>query len=316
MKHFNLKFVWVIFLLTVPMLAEWKISGEPQRVAGGGEQQFMRPLWSPDGQWLAFSESGYRGIWVLRMATGELRQVTAEPGSGFGFRWARQRNAIAARISRYQGYKALNEVMIFDIENGAARVVSGEPIRLRGLPQWSPDDREIVILAKNEMQRFPSGMALAESPGAVAPPVYLKNGKIVIEGSGRQIAKVIDPPNGRRYINLSVSPDGQKIAVEEVGGSLWVMPIDGSAPVDLGVGYRASWAPDSRHLVYMISEDDGHTYVASDLYVIAIDGSGKTNLTRTPGRIEMNPAWAPDGVRIAYDVYEEGAIYVAELRQQ
>lgn len=316
MNQFNFKFVFVMLLLAAPLLAEWKISGEPQRVAGGGEQQFMRPLWSPDGRWLAFSESGYRGIWVLWLATGEIRQVTAEPGSGYGFRWARYRNAIAARISRYQAYKPLNEVMIFDIESGVARVISGEPTRLRGLPQWSTDDREIVILAKNEVQRFPSGLPAAEIHSSATPPVYLKNGKIVIEEAGRQASQVIDPPAGRRYINLSISPDQQKIAVEEVGGSLWVMNIDGSAPVDLGVGYRAGWSPDSRYLVYMISEDDGHSYIASDLYVIGSDGSGKTNLTQTPGRIEMNPAWSPDGARIAYDVYEEGAIYVAEVRRE
>ncbi|HSL11888.1 MAG TPA: hypothetical protein VLA82_11300 [Actinomycetota bacterium] len=44
----------------------------------------------------------------------------------------------------------------------------------------------------------------------------------------------------------------------------------------------------------------GENLTQNDIYVIAADGSGRTQLTRTPFRHEFAPAWSPDGARIAF----------------
>jgi Tol biopolymer transport system component len=60
----------------------------------------------------------------------------------------------------------------------------------------------------------------------------------------------------------------------------------------------------------MITEDDGHQILASDIFTININGFEKTNITNTEDKLEMNPSWSPKGDKIAYDVPDEGAIYV------
>lgn len=46
-----------------------------------------------------------------------------------------------------------------------------------------------------------------------------------------------------------------------------------------------------------------------DLFVAGVDGSAKTNLTRTDGQIELSPSWSPDGARIVFAEFNSGLLY-------
>ena len=63
----------------------------------------------------------------------------------------------------------------------------------------------------------------------------------------------------------------------------------------------------------MITQDDGHTYLSADIYVINANGTGKVQLTSTPEIFEMRPTWSPDGKWIAYDTWEKGQILVQQV---
>jgi Tol biopolymer transport system component len=63
----------------------------------------------------------------------------------------------------------------------------------------------------------------------------------------------------------------------------------------------------------MIAEDDGHDYTSSDIYIINVDGTQKTNLTSTNDMIEMNPCITPDGKSIVFDLVNDGSIYLMNI---
>ena len=56
-----------------------------------------------------------------------------------------------------------------------------------------------------------------------------------------------------------------------------------------------SWSPDGSRIAY-VSFANGRT----DLWVMAANGSGQSNLTATSTISEDDPAWSPDGTRIVY----------------
>jgi Tol biopolymer transport system component len=91
------------------------------------------------------------------------------------------------------------------------------------------------------------------------------------------------------------------------------MKIDGTELTDLGKGYRAKWMSDSQHLIYMITEDDGHQFTSSDIYTIKFDGTDKRNVTNTIDKIELSPSASLVDNKIVFEVFYEGSIYFMNL---
>src|SRR5215204_1968053 len=59
------------------------------------------------------------------------------------------------------------------------------------------------------------------------------------------------------------------------------------------------------------SENCDEQFACDDLWVMDADGTNQTNLTNTPDTNEGQPAWSPDGTKIAFtgpgDLNEDGS---------
>jgi len=317
MKSFFTRSILLMLLCFQIGFGGWKIASGPVRLIGGEGEVYMRPLWSPANNWIACTTIGYQGIWVINSESPEIKQLTDEQGSGFGFSWSNNGEAIVCRTTAYQGRKPYNQLKIFDIADNQSWTITEGQERFRGTPRWSADDQQIYIMGTHNVDIFES--RLETSAPKTTPEnnrmVYLQSGRIVVEASDRGTKEVLEPVSGKGLLNLVISPDGSKLAFEVYGGNMYVMNADGSGLTDLGVGYRPQWSPDSEYLAYMITEDDGYRFTRSDIYTIRIDGSDKTSLTNTAEILEMNPTWSPGGNRIAFDTYNEGSIYVVEIKK-
>lgn len=258
MKFFSL----FLLLLALPAGAQDLL------IEGDG---FQRPLYSPDGQYLAFTGSGYAGLWVQHTSTGDIRQLTDEPAAGFGFSWSPDSRTILTRVARFEEHRRMNAAKTFNVETGEAEQLTEYRTRMPVTPRWSAGKAEV------EFER-PPGLLDDETP-----------------------------------LNLVTSPDGSKLAFEILGGHLFVMNADGTNRIDLGLGHRPQFSPEGTRIVYQRTEDDGHTFTASDLFVVSVDGGEPVQVTQTPEVLEMHPAWGPDGVAVVYDA--EGSIYGVEVRR-
>ena len=282
-------------------------------IYGSSENAVINPIYSPDGNKIAYTKSGYQGIWIYDISTKSSKQITDEPAAGFGFKWSSDSQSILCRVAKYDEMKRFNAVKVFDIESNQSLQLTDYKTRMPYLPEWSDQDTKVILPTKEGVEVYNSGKLKKSISTSSEINTYTKYDKIVTRNTVTESEKIFEPIKDVQVINLVTSPDNQKVAFEVMGGNMYSMNIDNTNLTDLGKGDRPQWSSDSKKIIYMITEDDGHEFTASDIFIINADGTLKINLTNTNDIIEMNPCISPDGKTVVFDDYNDGSIYLMNI---
>ncbi|MCJ7459494.1 MAG: hypothetical protein MUP17_10935 [candidate division Zixibacteria bacterium] len=152
-------------------------------------------------------------------------------------------------------------------------------------------------------------------------------GDIWLESIDRTIKRKIT--SGTYYRGAQLSPDGSKIMTKNSRGDILILDLEGRVlnslgtgvyegwSPDKGTGEQAKWSPDGKQIVYALKVpggEDGQFIVASELYIVNWDGTGKTQITNTPDEIESDPTWSPDGTKILCGSLETNKIFVIKVK--
>jgi Tol biopolymer transport system component len=279
---------------------------------GSLEDVVMNPVYSHDGNKIAYTKSNFQGIWIYELLSQSTYQLTDESAAGFAFKWSADSKSILTRVAKYEDLKRFNAVKVFDVESRESKQLSYYQTMMPYLPLWANGDSKIYLPLKGDDEVYSSSK---EKNRLITNNIiaFEKNNKVVIKNLSNNSEQSFEPIKEAQYINLSISPDETKIVFELLGGNMFTMNIDGTTLIDLGKGNRPRWSFDSKKIIYMIAEDDGHDYTASDIYTINADGTQKINHTNTNDTIEMNPCFAPDGKSIVFDVVNDGSIYLMNI---
>jgi hypothetical protein len=300
-------FIFITFSVLVSAQSNYQLL-----IEGTMEDAVMNATYSPDGLKIAYTKSGYQGIWILNLQTQTSKQLTDEAAAGFGYKWSSDSKSILSRVAKYEDLKRFNAVKIFNIETGESKQLSDYKTMMPYLPEWADGDSKVYLPLKGSDEVYVSGI---QKNSIITNDLitFEKNNKITVLDFISNSESNLEPIKDAQYINLSLSPDKMKMVFEVMGGNMFVVNTDGSNLIDLGKGNRPKWSRDSKKITYMIAEDNGHEFTASDIYTINADGTGKVNITNTEAVLEMSPGFSPDGKSIVFENYNEGSIYLMNV---
>ncbi|MCX7612156.1 MAG: hypothetical protein N2043_11275 [Ignavibacterium sp.] len=304
-------FISLIYLLTISSL----IFGQSQKLFGSLDDPILGPAFSPNGKFIAFSKANYRGIYIYSLEDKSITQISDEIAAGFAMQWSLDSRYILARPAYYDGPIRYNTIKIYDIINKEAIQLTDYRTKMPSLPYWSAYNNQVIFAFKGNVETFQTNIQVTPEFINNIPnkSVFLMDDKIAVKDNISGKLDVFEPIKGKKCMNLSVSPDNQRVVFEIYGGNLYSMKTDGTELYDLGKGYRGKWLKDSQTIVYMISEDDGHQFTYSDIFTIRYDGSNKKNITNTIDKLEMSPSPSLVDNTIVFEVLDEGTIHIMKL---
>ncbi len=238
------------------------------------------PVWSPDGQRLAFisNRSGSYQVYVMDADGGNLTQVTKDYDNSLP-KWLPDKPLIAFRTTDNKGLWWWRTANL----DGAKIEKISEPSYdfFFQTPAWSPDGTRIATMSLEEQKTRNDG----------ASQIHVKN----VDGSN-DTALTHDT-----WENASPvwSPDGKQIAfLSEQHGeynifALYVMHADGSKvrqlsrPIYVDVYTVYSWSPDGSQIA-IGDVDTGHIEI-----ITVATGETRKLLPLKEGEITFMPSWQP-----------------------
>lgn len=181
------------------------------------------------------------------------------------------------------------------------------------LPDWSPD-RKRIVFSSNRKGRYDD--------------LY------VMDADGGNVRQLTDTPEVSEH-DAAWSPDGRHIAYsaqprapiaadgtrqDRQPAQIWIIDADGSNARALTTGsnrnMRPAWSPDGSTIAFfsdrhadfdinLIGTEDGDV----EIYLMDREGSNIRRLTEGAATA-LNPAWSPDGQRIAFQTYRDGNLNI------
>ena len=210
-----------------------------------------------------------------------VRRLTSLPGAQLDPSWSPDANRIVFRDSR-RGINFNDEISVMDADGSNVRNLTRNPAN-DWSPAWSPDGKRIVFASERS-----SPLSLWTMRADGSRPTRLTKG-------------IDEYP--------AWSPDGKWIAYghDLPQSNIWLVRPDGSGAHALTHSsdpeWLPTWSPSGDRIAY-VRGYEGHTAI----WVMNADGSGQRRLTR--GRVDMAPAWAPDGKRLVFS--RDGVLHLVD----
>src|SRR5437867_1738615 len=259
------------------------------------------PQLSPDGKWVAYTVTenslkdnrGIARIWLADVSSGQVRQLTAGPGSDRQPRWSPDGRTLAFVATRESGA----QLWVLPIAGGEARRVTSLADGVFD-PLWLPDGTGLVVTSDI---KWPARQEIDGRNGDFPTDARLWTGLLWRHWDDWRAGK-------RQHLFVVSLADGSGTAKD-------VTPVDHDVPTIATSGDGdVSVAPDGREIAVAMHGDStvaDNTNV--DIYLIPRDGGPMRQFTTATGA-DNTPRYSPDGKWLAYLSMERAGFEADRLR--
>ncbi len=331
----------------------WKVSrsgGVAERLTSNAGNE-LTPLFSPDGNWIAFTGEydGNIDAYVMPANGGEPRRVSYHPGNDIVIGW--KENSIIFLSTRGTGMPVPKMYMIdasgeglptelpFPMAGGGASF-SPDGTKLAYMPlapafaQWKKyrGGRTTKIwlgsLTDSSVEEIPRQNSNDFTPIWVGEKIYFlsdRNGKnVTLYSFDTKSKKVVEEINNTGF-DLKTASGGNGGIVYEQFGSIGIFDTNSrkASKVEISVSgdfpqIRPRYERVAQRVASLAISPNGARAVfeaRGEILSVPVEKGDARNLTNSSGIAERDPAWSPDGKWIAYFSDESGE-YAMHLRDQ
>jgi TolB protein len=225
---------------------------------------------------------GNLDVFLLDVATAQVRNLTAHDGLDFGFSWSPDGTRLAFMSNR----DGNDEIYVTDVDGEGLTRLTENAVR-DVAPSWSPDGTRIAFVSRRDSE----------------------SGEIYVMGAdGSNVQRLT---RNDRYEEVpSWSPDGTRIAFGALAAAepdadptLQVFVLDLATGVERQItflgGHNSAprWSPDGGRIAFYGQVGEGFT--RADIMTVAPDGTDLRNLTNDD-EPDWQPDWSDDGTRIVF----------------
>ncbi len=300
------KILWSVLFLPLLAYGQKITVLETVKLVKNESGYFCNPKFSPDGLSLFFTSSNFRGLWQINLESGVIKKITDDAGAGFNPQILNQK--VVFRAEAYVNGRKYTSLKSVDLGSGSESVMIDRKRHLDDINLLKDDT--ICYTLDGKIHRVQTGEGIPKTGGSYQDRYLIKdNTKLVIVESGR--SKNMTPLGRGNYIWASLSPDQTKLLFTVAGRGTYISDLSGNIIYDFGYANAPQWSPDGAWIAYMDDKDDGHRFLASDIYACSTDGKMRFKLTNSE-QIAMYPSWSRDGNKIAFNS-DAGEIYLLTL---
>ena len=321
--------------------------GDARQLTTGGHEGL--PVFSPDGNWIAFTGQydGNIDVFVMPAEGGEPRRLTWHPAADIAVGWTPDGKRVLFHSGR-ESYADFDRLYTVPVEGGPAEVLpmwrgedawfSPDALRIAYVPNeiWQTSWKRyrggqttpiyIVRLSDLALEKMPRENSNDSHPVWFGDTVYFlsdRNGAVTLFAYNTKTKAVrqVAENKGLDFKALSAGPD--MLVYEQFGGIFLFDPASGkSKKVSIRI---AGDLPATRPHYEKVGDKIQNAAISptgaravfearGEIFTVPGEKGDIRNLTKTTAVAERDPAWSPDGKSIAYFSDESGeyALHIAD----